>query len=117
MLAVCHIATWQDLYVGCKITVFKRMFELLDADEYTYTYMENNKHIFIMADVEATLASLRGQVGLGHRCLCSFMQARQCVPATMWVLERASTCFTSYLCRSFTKCGELQSDRGVWEGG
>jgi hypothetical protein len=27
----------QDLYVGCKITVFKRMFELLDADEYTYT--------------------------------------------------------------------------------
>jgi hypothetical protein len=52
----------QDLYVGCKLTVFKRMFELLDADEYTYTYMENNKHIFIMADADAILASLRGQV-------------------------------------------------------
>lgn len=54
----------QDLYVGCKLTVFKRMFELLDADEYTYTYMENNKHIFIMADADAILASLRGQVRL-----------------------------------------------------
>jgi hypothetical protein len=52
----------QDLYVGCKLTVFKRMFELLDADEYTYTYMENNKHIFIMADADAILASLKGQV-------------------------------------------------------
>lgn len=52
----------QDLYVGCKLTVFKRMFELLDADEYTWRYMENNKHIFIMADADAILASLQGQV-------------------------------------------------------
>jgi hypothetical protein len=56
-----HAARAQDLYVGCRITVFKRMFELLDADEYTYTYMENNKHIFIMADADAILASLRAQ--------------------------------------------------------
>lgn len=52
----------QDLYVGCKLTVFKRMFELLDADEYTLSYMDNNKHIFIMADADAILESLRGQV-------------------------------------------------------
>jgi hypothetical protein len=42
--------------------VFNRSFELLDADEYTHTYMENNKHIFIMADADAILASLRVQV-------------------------------------------------------
>lgn len=58
------VCVLQDLYVGCKLTVFKRMFELLDADEYTYTYMENNKHIFITADADAILASLRGQVRL-----------------------------------------------------
>jgi len=50
------------LYVGGQLSVFNRSFELLDADEYTHTYMENNKHIFIMADADAILASLRVQV-------------------------------------------------------
>lgn len=54
----------QDLYVGGRLEVFNRAFELTDADEYTYSYMENNKHIFVMADAEAILASLRVQVGL-----------------------------------------------------
>lgn len=53
--------------MGCKLTVFKRMFELTDADEYTYLFMENNKHIFIMADADAILSSLRGQV---RDCFC-----------------------------------------------
>jgi hypothetical protein len=57
----CHCL--QDLYVGGQLEVFTRSFELLDADEYTYTYMENNKHIFIMADADAILSSLRVQVG------------------------------------------------------
>jgi hypothetical protein len=48
--------------VGGQLEVFTRSFELLDADEYTYTYMENNKHIFIMADADAILSSLRVQV-------------------------------------------------------
>eukprot|EP00775_Hariotina_reticulata_P011400 gene11400-11548_t len=56
-----EIYTYQDLYVGGHLSVFNRSFELLDADEYTYTYMENNKHIFIMADADAILASLRVQ--------------------------------------------------------
>ena len=59
----------QDLYAGGYLQVFSRTFELMDADEYTYTYMENNKHIFIMADAEAIIKSLRVQVGevtLGH---------------------------------------------------
>jgi hypothetical protein len=42
--------------------VFNRTFELWEADEYTYTYMENNKHIFIMADQEVLLKSLTAQV-------------------------------------------------------
>lgn len=51
----------QDLYVGATLSVFGRIFELLDADEYTYTYMENNSHVFIMADADATLTGLRAQ--------------------------------------------------------
>lgn len=56
-----HSQLLQDLYVGGQLSVFSRSFELLDADEYTYTYMENNKHIFIMADADATLTSLGAQ--------------------------------------------------------
>jgi hypothetical protein len=56
------VLSLQDLYVGGYLQVFSRTFELLDADEYTYTYMENNKHIFIMADGDAILRSLRVQV-------------------------------------------------------
>ncbi|KAF8065932.1 efhc2 [Scenedesmus sp. PABB004] len=51
----------QDLYVGGVLSVFGRLFELTGADEYSLTYMENNSHIFIMADVDATLGSLRAQ--------------------------------------------------------
>lgn len=81
---VCGVCLMlQDLYVGCKLTVFKRMFELLDADEYTYTYMENNKHIFIMADADAILASLKGQVRhnntkLGWRSLPGRLARQAC---------------------------------------
>jgi hypothetical protein len=48
--------------VGGRLEVFSRAFELMDADEYTLTYMENNKHIFVMADADAILESLRVQV-------------------------------------------------------
>ncbi|KIY92203.1 EF-hand domain-containing family member C2 [Monoraphidium neglectum] len=57
-----EIYTYQDLYVGGRLEVFSRAFELMDADEYTLTYMENNKHIFVMADADAILESLRVQV-------------------------------------------------------
>jgi hypothetical protein len=62
--------------VGGQLEVFTRSFELLDADEYTYTYMENNKHIFIMADADAILSSLRVQVSCNmkhHSCTASVM--------------------------------------------
>ncbi len=48
--------------MGGRLEVFNRAFSLTDADEYTYTYMENNKHAFVMADAEAILESVRVQV-------------------------------------------------------
>ncbi len=56
-----EVYTYLDLYVGASIEVFNRTFELHEADEYTYTYMENNKHIFIMADTEILYKSLKAQ--------------------------------------------------------
>jgi hypothetical protein len=38
-----EIYTYLDLYVGGSIQIFNRKFEMVEADEYTYTYMENNK--------------------------------------------------------------------------
>ncbi|GAX85745.1 hypothetical protein CEUSTIGMA_g13160.t1 [Chlamydomonas eustigma] len=57
-----EIYTYLDLYVGGSIQIFNRKFEMVEADEYTYTYMENNKHIFIMSDHEILLKSLRAQI-------------------------------------------------------
>ncbi|GMH37490.1 hypothetical protein BSKO_05363 [Bryopsis sp. KO-2023] len=51
-----------DLFVGGVVDIHHRGFELLEADEYTYTYMENNRHVFVMADAEALLRSLRKQI-------------------------------------------------------
>ena len=48
--------------MGARIEVYRRAFELTGADEYTLTYMENNKHIFIMADAEARLKALKAQI-------------------------------------------------------
>ncbi|KAG2435098.1 hypothetical protein HXX76_007184 [Chlamydomonas incerta] len=58
-----EIYTYLDLYVGATIEVFNRTFELLEADEYTLTYMENYKDIFVMADTDVLIRSLKAQVG------------------------------------------------------
>ena len=57
-----EIYTYQDLYVGGTVEVYNRTLEMIEGDEYTYTYMENNKHICIMADHEILLKSLGAQV-------------------------------------------------------
>jgi len=57
-----EVYTYMDLYVGGLIMVFNRAFELMEADDYTLTYMENYKDIFIMSDVEMMVRSLRAQV-------------------------------------------------------
>ncbi|GIL45577.1 hypothetical protein Vafri_2780 [Volvox africanus] len=57
-----EIYTYLDLYVGSVIEVFNRSFELLEADEYTLTYMENYKDIFVMADTDVMIRSIKAQV-------------------------------------------------------
>ncbi|PNH03302.1 EF-hand domain-containing family member C2 [Tetrabaena socialis] len=53
--------TYLDLYVGTNVEVFNRSFELMEADEYTLTYMENYKDIFVMADTDVLIRSLKAQ--------------------------------------------------------
>ncbi len=56
--------------MGAHIEVYSRAFELTDADEYTLTYMENNKHIFIMADADALIKTTKAQIRwAGRPCL------------------------------------------------
>ena len=52
----------KDLYVGKTLTVHQRTFELLEADEFTYQYMENNRHVYLMADWEAALKAIQAQL-------------------------------------------------------
>lgn len=72
-----EIYTHLDLYVGGTIEVFHRTFEIIEADEYTYTYMENNKHVFIMADHEILLKSLRAQVAGREEAIKSAFLSRE----------------------------------------
>ena len=54
-----------DVYVGALLNVHNRIFELVEADEYTLQYMEENKHIFLFSDItkilEALTDSIRGK--------------------------------------------------------
>lgn len=52
----------KDLYVGKVLSVHQRTFELLEADEFTYQYMENNRHVYLMADWEAGLKAIQAQL-------------------------------------------------------
>lgn len=53
--------TYHDLFVGALVDFHRRGFLLIEADEYTYTYMENNKHVFTVADSDAAIVELRSQ--------------------------------------------------------
>ena len=53
--------TYRDLYVGAEVEFHRRGFLLHEADEYTYTYMENNKHVFHLADHETLIAEVKKQ--------------------------------------------------------
>lgn len=56
--------TYKDLYVGAEIVINSFNFMLSNADEYTFSYMENNKHLFIMGDGQAVLQLLQAQVAV-----------------------------------------------------
>lgn len=61
----CRPLTDADLYVGACIPILQRNFKLLEADEYTYQFMENNRHIYRMADAEAAVQALRHSIAHG----------------------------------------------------
>ncbi|XP_060945021.1 EF-hand domain-containing family member C2 [Limanda limanda] len=49
----------QDLYVGASLFINNMNFRLLDADEYTFGYMEQNEQEFPQANVGTILSKLR----------------------------------------------------------
>lgn len=57
--------TAQDLWVGARLALHSRTFELTEADEYTLQYLENHGGAFPMADPARALAALRGAAGWG----------------------------------------------------
>ncbi|XP_061142306.1 EF-hand domain-containing family member C2 [Syngnathus typhle] len=51
--------TAQDLYVGASLCLNNRLFQLLDADEYTLNYLEQHAEQFPKANIGNILAKLR----------------------------------------------------------
>ncbi|XP_056144939.1 EF-hand domain-containing family member C2 [Lampris incognitus] len=49
----------QDLYVGVTLNLNNKFFELVDADEYTFSYMERHAEEFSKANVGTILSKLR----------------------------------------------------------
>ncbi|XP_036395881.1 EF-hand domain-containing family member C2, partial [Megalops cyprinoides] len=49
----------QDLYLGARLCMNSQEFELVDADEYTMNYMEQNAEEFSMANVGTILSKLK----------------------------------------------------------
>lgn len=76
----CRLITDLDLHVGAIIPILQRNFELLDADEFTLQYMENNRQVYVMADAERALQALAlafkagadKPTRSGYACNCGF---------------------------------------------
>ena len=60
-----ELLTDAHLYVGVIVPVVGRNFELLEADEFTYQYMENNRHVYPMADGTAALLTAAAAIKAG----------------------------------------------------
>lgn len=61
----CRVITDVDLHVGAIVPILQRTFELLDADEFTLQYMENNRQVYVMADAEKALQAIATAVKAG----------------------------------------------------
>jgi hypothetical protein len=48
-----------DMFVGARIRIHDRTFELLRADDWTMNWMEENKQHFPMSDYDRVLAKVR----------------------------------------------------------
>ncbi|KAK9831357.1 hypothetical protein WJX81_005284 [Elliptochloris bilobata] len=59
------LVTDRDLFVGERLTIAQRVFQLTEADDFTMQYMENSRWRYPHADWEAALASARSQLA-GH---------------------------------------------------
>ena len=51
-----------DVYVGALLNVHNRIFEMVEADEYTLQYMEKNKHKFQYSDISRILEALKDSI-------------------------------------------------------
>lgn len=54
--------TERDLFVGARLALAGRVFELLEADEFTYSFMEQNAHDFPNADFAAAVRQIKAGV-------------------------------------------------------
>ncbi|CAD7704927.1 unnamed protein product [Ostreobium quekettii] len=55
----------QDLFIGARINVFSRVFEIIGADEFTLGCMEANKSRYPVADFPAVIAKLKKAIKEG----------------------------------------------------
>ena len=53
--------TASDMYVGAQLCVATRLFQLLEADEFTYAYMESKPELFSLSDYTAVMSKIKGQ--------------------------------------------------------
>ena len=77
-----------DLYVGAVLPILKRSFQLLDADEFTYQYMENNQHSYPVADADYALNILAAAIKTGTSVQCSDFASRFHTQAALYKLWR-----------------------------
>lgn len=61
--------------MGAEVVINRFNFALANADEYTLSFMENNRHLFIMGDGGAVLNLLKAQVSVRGRPCFKFSLA------------------------------------------
>ncbi|XP_034144941.1 EF-hand domain-containing family member C2 isoform X2 [Esox lucius] len=63
----------QDLYVGARITLNNQDFQLLDADEYVFNYMERHSDEFPRANIGSILSKIRSLPEDKHKEIKQFL--------------------------------------------
>ncbi|XP_042899951.1 EF-hand domain-containing family member C2-like [Parasteatoda tepidariorum] len=70
-----------DMYVGNTICARTESFYLLEADEYTYTFMEKHSNFFIYSDIKIILELMRKHVGVSAQSLLESFEAKDACKA------------------------------------
>ena len=111
--------TYKDLYVGAEVVINSFNFMLSNADEYTFSYMENNKHLFIMGDGQAVLQLLQAQVAVSFSGSMLLTLARSGCSCMLSQLSETYLCRMRY-CREKKRHCVLRlsrltrTDLGIW---